>query len=354
MKAMILGANGLCGLSLTPLMRKLHPEIELFLIDPDEEAKADIIHAAPEAKDLWHILKSFGLGRGDILIDLAPDLIKLDVMQAADNVGVSVINATCCEHQRGTLGVIDLIDPKLLLARYDWKAPHLVDSGMNPGNVNAMLAALAEKHGKPVNVTQYEMDSTEPYKWDGEGFATWSPEELASEFADESTWEVDGRKIIFAEGPPIDNKRQMPDGNTGALCQHEEILNWGWRYGCKARYLYGFEKKAMAAIEKNIRAGLELSLVRKLDDRPPTGSDKISLAVEFEDGSTANASMEADNEWDEVPPGSNATSYLVAVGVVTGVQMLKQAKKGINWPDDCGPAWIDFIAKNKLCDLDLD
>lgn len=354
MKAMVLGANGLCGTSLVPLLEEFYSDVELILVDPDEESSSRIIRASPKVEELWYILHSFGMKKGDILIDLTPELSKLDVLQMADSVGISVINATCCEKDRGTLSLVDLLDDKLLLARYKWGVPHIVDAGMNPGNINALLGAMVEKHGNPIDITEWEMDSTIPYEWDGEGFATWSPEEFASEFCDESTWEIDGKKVIFSDGAPIENLRDMPDGNVGALCQHEEVIKWGWKYGCKSRYLYGYDPKAMEAIKNNIEIGLQLPLCRKLKGRVPSGGDIIGLKVEFENGS-ANASISADNEDSIIPVGSNATSYLVACGLTAAFEMLREHNEpGINWPDDYGSKWIDFLKEKKLCNVEID
>ena len=112
---MILGANGLCGTSLVPLMRQLHPDTELILIDPDEEAKPPVIRAEPKMENLVPFLKSFGMGKGDVLIDLTTELTKLDVMETADSLGISVINCTACELDRGAMSLIDMLDPELLL-----------------------------------------------------------------------------------------------------------------------------------------------------------------------------------------------------------------------------------------------
>lgn len=350
MKTMILGANGLCGISLTHLLKGQ----ELILIDGDEESNPPIIKVNVEIKDLWHILRSFHMQKGDILIDLAPGLDKIGLMQLADSVGVSVINATCCEQDRGSLSLIDLLDDKLLLARYKWQVPHIVDGGMNPGNINALLASLVEKYGKPTDVTEWEVDSTIPYKWDGEGFATWSPEEFASEMCDEATWEVDGKNILFADGSPIDNLYDMGEGNVGALCEHEELLKWGWMYGCKARYLYGYPSKTMDAIKKTIKEGLELSLCRKMKGRVPDGGDIIGVRAEFKRG-TKSAQLSIQNKDPRVPELSNATSYLVACGVVCAIEMLKQGgMPGLHWPDEYGTRWINVLRQRKLCEVKLD
>lgn len=351
---MLLGANGLCGTSLLPLLEKLHSDCEVIGVDPCPEAQPPIIHAEVKEDQLWHILKSFGMGKGDILIDLVPSLCKLDVMQAADNAGVSCINATSCEHNRGTTGIVDLVDKSLLLGRYNWQVPHIPDSGMNPGNVNAMLAKMVEDaEENPVDITQWELDSTVPFNWDGRGFATWSPDELSSEYCDESTFEVDGKKLVYLDGPPIDNIVEMLDGNPGAICQHEELILWGWRYGCKARYLYGWRRDTMEAIKQHISEGLELELCRKLKGKCPTGGDRISLAVQFTNY-TRHGSIYMPNESDEVPIGSNATSYLVACGISTAVQMLKEGcEAGICWPDDFAGRWVDFIKDNHLCEVEF-
>jgi hypothetical protein len=353
MKTMILGANGLCGTSLVPLMRELFSDIELILIDPDEEAKPPVIRAEPKLEEIVVFLKSFGMGKGDILIDLTTELTKVDVMTQADSLGISVINCTACELDRGAMSLIDLLDPDLLMARHEWEVPHIVGAGMNPGNINALLGMMVEKYGKPKEVTEWELDSTIPFKWDDEGFATWSPQEFASEFSDESTWEADGKKITFLGGAPINNTVQM-QGGIGAICQHEEVIKWAWTYGCKAKYIYGYSVKAMNAIIKNITAGLELPLCRKLKDRTPTGGDTIGLRVEFESG-VRNCTISAENGWDSVPIGSNATSYLVATGVVAAFAMLLQEdKSGIHWPDEYGSRWIKFIKTNDLCAIEID
>ncbi|MDE2105956.1 MAG: hypothetical protein KGL39_52525 [Patescibacteria group bacterium] len=353
MKTMILGANGLCGTSLVPLMRRLHPDTELILIDPDEEAKPPVIRAEPKTEEMVVFLKSFGMGKGDILIDLTTELTKLDVMTTADSLGISVINCTACELDRGALSLIDLLDPELLLARHEWECAHIVGAGMNPGNVNAMLGMMAQKYGKPLEVTEWELDSTIPFKWDGEGFATWSPQEFASEFCDESAWTVDGRSIHFLGGPPINNLITMQDG-IGAICQHEEIIKWAWLYGCKAKYIYGYSTKAMNAIIKNITNGLELPLCRKLENRIPSGGDMIGVRAVFESGER-NCIISAENQSDAVPIGSNATSYLVACGVVAAFAMLTQERTpGIHWPDEYGSRWVGFIKENELAHIQVD
>lgn len=354
MKVMILGANGLCGTSLVPMLDELFPAVDKILIDPSDESGPRIIRASPEVKDLWHVIPSFGLRKGDVLIDLTTALSKLDVIQAADALGVSVINATMCEQDRGSLSMVDILDKKLLLASYEWQAGHLMGCGMNPGNINAMLGAMVEKFGKPLEVTEWEMDSTLPYNWDGEGFATWSPTEFAGEWGDESTWEMDGKNVMWADGPPVDNLWTMPDGNIGTLCQHEELMTWAWNYGCKARYLYGFSKQAMEKIAANIRNRIELPLCRKLEGRVPTGEDYIALKVRFKQG-TANGAIWFDNADKRIPIGSNATSYLVACGIATALNLLHTGlPKGINLPDAHGVKWMDFIKKNDLCDVEME
>ena len=350
---MILGANGLCGTSLVPLMRRLHSDAELILIDPDEESKPPVIQAEPKLEELVCFLKAFGMGQGDVLIDLTTELNKIDVVSTADSLGISVINCTCCELDRGAMSLIDLLDPELLMARHEWEQPHIVGAGMNPGTINAMLSMMVEKHGKPTEATEWELDSTIPFKWDGEGFATWSPQEFASEFCDESAWTVEGKTVHFLGGPPVNNLVEMQDG-IGAICQHEELIKWAWLYGCKAKYIYGYSTKAMNAIIKNITAGLELPLCRKLKDRPPTGGDTIGVSAVFKSGER-NCVISVDNESDDVPIGSNATSYLVACGVVAAFAMLMQEKKpGIHWPDEYGSRWVGFIKENQLANIEVD
>ena len=353
MKVMILGANGLCGTSLVPLMRQLYPDTELILIDPDEEAKPPVIRAEPKMDNLVTFLKAFGIGKGDVLIDLTTELTKLDVMDTADSLGISVINCTACELDRGAMSLIDLLDPELLLARHEWEVPHIVGAGMNPGTVNAMLGMMVEKYGKPLDVTEWELDSTIPFKWDGEGFATWSPQEFASEFCDESAWTVDGQTVHFIGGPPVKNLVTM-QGGIGAICQHEEVIKWAWLYGCKAKYVYGYSTKAMNAIIKNITAGLELPLCRKLEGRVPEGGDMIGVRAVFESGER-NCIISAENGSDQVPIGSNATSYLVACGVVAAFAILMQERTaGIHWPDEYGGRWVGFIKENGLAHIEVD
>ena len=354
MKVLILGANGLCGTSLVPLIEDLFPDLELILVDPDEESGPRIIRAAPKADELWHILPALGLKKGDAIIDLTTDLNKLDVIQVADTLGISVINATMCAEGSGSLSMVDVLDERLHFAKHKWNAPHMAGCGMNPGNINALLGLLVTRFGKPVDVTQWEMDTTIPFKWDGEGFATWSPSEFASEWGDEATWEMDGRKVLWASGPPIDNIWKMPNGNFGTLCQHEELIKWAWKYDCKARYLYGYSPKAMDAIEKNIRDGFELPLCRKLKWRVPTGKDTIALQVEFE-GGYAKGSFSFDNSDKRIPIGSNATSYLVACGVCAALSILQGGlPEGLNWPDDHGEDWIGFLMEENLCEIEVD
>jgi homospermidine synthase len=78
------------------------------------------------------------------------------------------------------------------------------------------------------------------------------------------------------------------------------------------------------------------------------------LRVEFESG-VRNCTISAENGWDSVPIGSNATSYLVATGVVAAFAMLLQEdKSGIHWPDEYGSRWIKFIKTNDLCAIEID
>lgn len=353
MKTMILGANGLCGTSLVPLMRQLHTGTELILIDPDEEAKPPVIQAEPKQDTLVCYLKSFGMGEGDVLIDLTTELDKIGTMQTADSLGISVINCTACELRRGAMSLVDILDPELLFAKHEWERPHIIGAGMNPGNVNAMLAMMVEKYGKPSDVVEWELDSTIPFNWDGEGFATWSPQEFASEFCDESAWTVEGKSVHFIGGPPVKNLVTMQDG-IGAICQHEEVVKWAWLYGCKAKYIYGYSTKAMNAIIKSITAGLDLELCRKLEGRTPTGGDMIGVRAMFESGER-NCIISAENESEAVPIGSNATSYLVACGVVAAFAMLMQERTaGIHWPDEYGGKWVGYIKENQLAHIEVD
>ena len=83
----------------------------------------------------------------------------------------------------------------------------------------------------------------------------------------------------------------------------------------------------MNAIIKNITAGLELPLCRKLEGRTPSGGDMIGVRAMFESGER-NCIISAENGSEAVPIGSNATSYLVACGVVAAFAMLMQERTG--------------------------
>ena len=91
-----------------------------------------------------------------------------------------------------------------------------------------------------------------------------------------------------------------------------------------------------------------------LEGRTPEGADTIGVRAEFASG-VKNLVISAQNDWDAVPVGSNATSYLVACGVVAAFEMLTgEQDPGLHWPDEYGSAWIAYLKDNDLVTIEAD
>jgi saccharopine dehydrogenase-like NADP-dependent oxidoreductase len=356
MKIVVIGAEGLAGTSLMSLLAAHRPDIQVVAYDSDPESEPPVRCEEIKLENLGAMLRT---ERPDAMIDLAPEMDKEQSLKICDDHDVSVINATLCDGGLEATALRRYLDPKLSLATRKWRRPHLMGCGANPGTVNALVAMMVERAGRPpVDVTLWEMDSTLPFKWNGEGFSTWSPKELASEWGDESTWEVVGQNLKWPGGPPIDNLRTvaMPDGTTitGVLCQHEEVLRLGYRFNCPVRYVYAFSPDCQAAIIRNLRENYDLPLVRKMPGRVPDGGDKIGAIIDFGGGMVMRGSFEAHNQDAAIPDGSNATSYLVACGLMAAIAMLPSViqQPRLWWPDEFSSRWVGSL--NGLCGVTMD
>jgi hypothetical protein len=268
-----------------------------------------------------------------VVVDLVPEIHKLEMLRVADEFGVSLVNATSTEAAAETAERA-CIAHGLRLHRS--RRPHVLAAGMNPGIVNALAMDVVRAHGIPERITFFEWDGTAPARgMTSPPGVAWSPHEFLLELTDDRVFDMDlsgtmrirdaTAATLPAEalaGIPgaLESCPWIPSDAEGLLIGHEECYYVARLLLRPVRYVYASHPAAIAAA----RSGLPIDprpLVRDSQGEL-VGANTVGVSVEYGDRVVVRH-MTAENRADgsvSWPHGSNATSWLVGVGLVAAVQ----------------------------------
>lgn len=269
-------------------------------------------------KELIDILKRHEI---DILLDIT-DMESFGLLRAADKAGVTCLNTGMNDESRTT---DDLIFEAIRRRDEFRGAPHILCSGMNPGNVNMFVRHGIEKFGVPQEVVHFEFDTSRCAKhW--HPIMTWSIREFLEEVVKDPGGIVTGRGKSRSLYPnALENRVNMrrilapimkrPDYPEGCLVMHEECASIGWKYDIPSKFVYAVHPKTTAAMIKLYEKSgkVKHSDLKQADNTEEIldGADSIGVYLEYPDkrvyyfNSVSNLGV----------IGTNATYTQVIVGI---------------------------------------
>ena len=365
MKIAILGGCGGVGAALDPMLRKEGHEVRSI------DSNLDRVHQCKDAEWSEVTLGEDGAGKlsldtvcedgAEAIVDLSL-LDKVEVIKAADEKGVSIINSTMLGPEQYTGDYLYYLAgcwsiPKKL------KAVHIASCGMNPGNVNTFARLLINRHGgeNPDKVWFWEYESAKRQQGN-EAFITWSPHEFHSEVVEDCGWLADGKSIQLQNARPYRNpyrvdavagdvameKSGTPKDALGWLVPHEEVLSTAWAFDTQCGYIYGLADENRKALEIMLEQDGPLPEYLASNDGL-SGSDRVGVTVYWEN-EQRSMWMEMPHDAKGIPVGSNATDWLVALAVRQAVRALaKGSLSGIVRPDETdAETWVKGISDNDV------
>jgi len=276
-----------------------------------------------------------------LVLDLS-DMNTLPVFTATDEMGVSYLNTSLNDDQRGSAEITAVLHPTRERPR---RAAHILCSGMNPGVVNIWVRDGVYRHGIPREIVHFEYDTS--MATDGwRPLVTWS----RREFLTESVWEPtgcvqDGKPVLFATNA-LQNRENMRDilrpvlpqrfYPRGMLVSHEENLTLGQTLGVSSKFIYAIHPKTMAYLCRKFRRyGTVKESDLAIGDNttiPLGGADSIGVYLEY----PQHRVYYLHTTENHTVIGTNATCAQVAVGVYSALFTLLRNRlpPRIYFPED--------------------
>lgn len=206
------------------------------------------------------------------------------------------------------------------------KKAHILFTGMNPGNVNVWAAMGVKKFGKPLQITEFEYDTSRFMKHHKEKMVTWCvPEFLVELVTDPAQIVLGDHKIksMFPNGlyhteelkPLLSPILKLEKYPQGSVVMHEECVTLGNRWNIPCRFVYSVNQETMAYIKKTYEAkgkveNSDLVLADNLKDSL-LGSDNIGLRLDYKDQAVYYFNSVANQDLKEC----SGTNFQVTVGV---------------------------------------
>lgn len=273
-------------------------------------------------KEYLDILKD---NKIDIVLDIT-DANTLEILEATNKAGVSYINTAMNDDKKTTDELIFGIYPR----KNEFNnAPHILCTGMNPGNVNMWARYGIEKFGVPKQIIHFEFDtSMSAEKW--HSMTTWSIHEFIVEAVRDPSGLALGRRKIKRLFPnalenrenmksilePIIKLKKYPEGLT---VLHEENISMSYKYDIPSKFIYAIFPKTM---ENLIKIYEKKGNINKKDlvlgdnvHEILDGADSIGVLLDYPDkkvyyfNSIPNAAI----------IGTNSTYTQVIVGIFSAI-----------------------------------
>ncbi|RJQ35069.1 hypothetical protein C4556_00965 [Candidatus Parcubacteria bacterium] len=296
----------------------------------------------PDRVDEYHrILREHAI---DIVLDIT-DMDSLPFIEATNDAAVSYVNTGMNDEK---LSIEETVIRAFEKKESYNKAPHILCSGMNPGNVNMWVRYGIYRFGVPNEIIHFEYD-TSKFVRQWHPMMTWSVHEFLVECVRDTTGKILGRgrekveqllpnalehrKNMHAILSPIMKFDKYPDG---MITMHEECVSIGNKYDIPSQFVYAVHPKTMDLLVKiyekkgNVsKDALELgnNTSEMLD-----GADNIGVALEYKDKRVYY--------FNTIPSvaiiGTNATFTQVIVGVFAALNVLisDELQPGAYFPED--------------------
>ena len=262
---------------------------------PQHRLKAEFIKSFIDVKDrsgdYLEILRSHDI---HIVIDLSISE-TLPILEATDALEISYINTGIVNKKGESFSavVLEIIRRK----RHQWRAPHILCSGMNPGIVNMWVRKGIEKYGLPTGIVHFEYDTGQPRRgW--LPVITWSVDTFIDEIINDPAGYMEGaEKVKFLFPNPLKNRVKM-DGILGPIMHltryprgflllHEENITLSHKYDRPSRFLFAIDPATMDYLEAIYdREGIIPAGTMHLGDNrhiPLRGSVTVGVRLEYPD-----------------------------------------------------------------------
>lgn len=241
--------------------------------------------------------------------------------------------------------------------------PHIFFTGMNPGAVNVWAAIGAKKFGKPLEMTEFEYDTSRFMKKHKEKMVTWCVTEFVVELVTDPAEIILGDHKIQNMYPnglyhtedleplfsPVLKLAQYPQG---CVVTHEECVTLGNRWNIPSRFIYTVNQETMNFIKKTYEAtgkieDKDLILANNVDD-PLLGSDNIAVRLDYKDKAVYYFNSASNENLKEC----SGTDYQVVTGVFAALLTILNddlKKPGIYYPEDLlDTTFAKFLTDNMM------
>lgn len=270
-------------------------------------------------------LKILSDNKIDIVLDIT-DMNSLEIIDATNKAGVSYINTAMNDDNKTVTELLFDIYPRKEKVN---RAPHILCTGMNPGNVNMWVRYGIEKFGIPKQIIHFEYDTSKIAKqW--HPMLTWSIHEFLVESVRDPSGVVLGKGRVKKLLPNALENRKNMRGILGPIMKlniypqgltvlHEENLSIAFKYNIPSKFIYAINPKTMDILTKiyeekgNVtKEDLELGdNTHEILD----GADNIGVILEYNDKRVYY--------FNTVPNvaiiGTNATYTQVIVGIFAAI-----------------------------------
>ncbi len=296
----------------------------------------------PGDQDAYHkILKDHDI---HIVLDVS-DMDTIPFLESTNAAGVSYISTGMNDDHQD---IQDLIISAFERKKSFDKAPHILCSGMNPGNVNMWVQYGIEKFGVPKELIHFEYDTSKvAQKW--HPMMTWSVHEFIVECIKDPGGVILGRgtekvrkllpnalehrKNMRSVLEPIMKFKEYPEG---MLVLHEECASLAQKYDIPSQFLYAINPKTMALLVKLYERDGHINREElELGDNTHEildGADNIGVILDYDDKKVYYFNTISNT----AVIGTNATYTQVVVGIFSALSVLifDELKPGAYFPED--------------------
>jgi len=271
---------------------------------------------------LYEISKKYSIS---IVLDVT-DSNTLPILSASDSLGLTYMNCSLNSESGSMSGFVGEMQD---FSKKFNKTTHILSMGMNPGIINHLIIDGVMRHGTPNSFVEVEYDSGFPKFDPGTPFIYWSKKQ----FLNEAVWDYGGYcgdkgEYIKLEKTAIQSLKQTREYiepikkldiyPMGMLVAHDEIIAMSRILEIPGEFIYAIHPISTDRLQILSKKGKitedDISYMNNISN-PLHGSDFIALWLNYSNKKVCYY-LEVDHESIK---GTNATLYMVAVGVVAGL-----------------------------------
>lgn len=261
-----------------------------------------------------------------IVLDLT-DYDTLPILAAADSLGLKYMN--CSLNSEGGTMVNFVDDMKSFSGRFT-NNTHVLSLGMNPGIANHLIIKGVLEHGAPKEFVEIEYDSGMPRTDSGKPFITWSKKQ----FLNEAVWGNAGLCVsggVYRELEKkaietlVDTKeylepiKKLDKYPLGMTVSHDEVIAMARLLEIPGKFVYAIHPISLERMLKLVESKKDIEerdiVFEENTSIPLDGSDCVGVWLKYP---IKDVCYYLDVKHSSVK-GTNATLFMVAVGVIAGL-----------------------------------